>query len=94
MNTGVLLHPPEELLELLVLSPAEISPDLLAPLTAHLHACRLCRSVLDLLLYHHSRCRLMAETEGRSPQAEALIRIAFEADESPVTPGGREEILP
>lgn len=66
-------HPPEELLEVLVLAAEELSPALHDAVTAHARGCVLCRSVLGLLLQFHRA----VDAEAASSHPDALVRTVF-----------------
>lgn len=76
-------HPPEELLEVLVLAADEMSPPLRDAVTQHVQECDLCRHVLSLLI----RFYRAVEREGRPPHAAALLRVVHADD--PAEPPSR-----
>jgi hypothetical protein len=89
MDSGTIVHPPEELLEVLLLASEELSPELLRAVAGHVHECRLCRKVRDLLLHYHN----VVEAAGRSPHVDAMVRVAFVGDELPISAGRGQKIV-
>jgi len=68
-------HPPEEVLEVLVLDADELSPALRGAITQHAQACVACREILALLIQFHRD--LVIEDASASPHIDALVRVVF-----------------